>query len=360
MQSDDVCRLVAARAGAGSPCALAVVLATSGSTPRKAGAKAVIDIDGTIHGTVGGGAVEAETQRRAIEAIRRLRPEVFDFQLHGTDAAADQPICGGQMRILVDPRIGVHADACRQAAAAVNARQRGLLVTTVRTSPAAIDVTVQWLAVGFADAPNLPEEVLRSAAAGQSPQAFVQDLADGRHVDTLVEAILPPLLLIAGGGHVGQSLAALASQAGYAVAVLDDRAEFLAPGLYPTGVERRCGDIARMLADWPADSDLYVAIVTRDHRHDEAALAACLERQRRGRPAAYLGMIGSRRKVAALRADLLRSGAASEAELARVHAPIGLDIGAQTVEEIAVSIVAQLIAVRRTGASPNWGPEASP
>jgi xanthine dehydrogenase accessory factor len=112
-------------------------------------------------------------------------------------------------------------------------------------------------------------------------------------------------------------------------------------------VAARCGDIATELAALPIAGDTYVVIVTRGHEHDQRALAACLRR-----PAAYVGMIGSRRKVALIRKDLLESGAATEEELARIYAPIGLDIGAETVPEIATSIVAQLVAVRRKGSSP--------
>ena len=112
-------------------------------------------------------------------------------------------------------------------------------------------------------------------------------------------------------------------------------------------VTTRCGGIGQEVARFPFGADTYVVIVTRGHQHDADALAACLRR-----PAAYVGMIGSRQKVAMMRTEFIESGRATPAELDRVYAPIGLDIGSVTVPEIATSVVAQLIAVRRKGTSP--------
>lgn len=181
--------------------------------------------------------------------------------------------------------------------------------------------------------------------APSPPEGDEVRLERAEGVQVLVEPVTPPpLLLIAGGGHVGQALARQGALVGFDVLVVDDRSEFTDPALFGPGVRTRCGDIARELARFPVAADTYIAIVTRGHQHDRAALAACIRS-----PAAYIRMIGSRRKVAMVRQDLLESGAATEAELGRVCAPIGLDIGAETVPEIAASIVAELIAVRRGG-----------
>jgi xanthine dehydrogenase accessory factor len=126
------------------------------------------------------------------------------------------------------------------------------------------------------------------------------------------------------------------------VLVIDDRPEFADPALFAAGVRTRCGRLADEQATLPLDADTYVVIVTRGHQHDAEALAACIHA-----PVAYLGMIGSRRKVALVRQSFLEDGLATAAELDRVFAPIGLPIGAVSVPEIAVSIAAQLIAVRR-------------
>jgi xanthine dehydrogenase accessory factor len=162
-------------------------------------------------------------------------------------------------------------------------------------------------------------------------------------MEVLVQPVIPkPILLIVGGGHVGQALARQAVLIGFDVTVIDDRPDFTNPALFPKEVTTLCGDIAKKVNDFPIARDTYIVIVTRGHKHDAEALKACIHA-----PAAYIGMIGSKRKVAMIRKSLVESGVATEDEFDRVFAPIGLDIGAVTVPEIATSIVAQLIAVRR-------------
>jgi xanthine dehydrogenase accessory factor len=348
----DIHRAILELAESGKAFAAAIVLKDEGSTPRKAGTKALIEADGSIRGTIGGGKVEAETQRLALESIRNGRPAVFDFELEGAGTEDDQPICGGSMRILIDPA-AARCVAYAEAVEAERLRRRGVLLTSVRQAASAPEVAVLWFPedaipadIGFPGG-----SAIRDALERQTPEFLAQDEPHaGAQLQVLIEPLVPPpLLLIAGGGHIGQALALQASLVGFAVTVLDDRPEFTAPGLYPAGVATRCGDIARELAEFTIAADTFVAIVTRGHQHDRAALAACIRK-----PAAYIGMIGSRRKVALIRKDLLDSGDATEEEFARVYAPIGLDIGAETVPEIAASIVAQLIAVCRRGASPRF------
>jgi len=349
----EIHRAIVAFADGGKAFAAAVVLRAEGSTPRKAGTKALIEPDGSIHGTVGGGKVEAETQRLAVEAIRTGRAIVFDFALEGGGPEDDQPICGGSMRILIDPRAAAHRAAYAAAVEAERLRRRGVLLTSVRLAGTAPEVAVQWLAEDAvpADIGFPGSSAIRAALERQTPEFLVQDAPQAeQQLQVLVEPLVPPpLLVIAGGGHIGQALALQAGLVGFAVTVLDDRHEFTDPALYPEGVVARRCDIAGELAGLPIAADTFVAIVTRGHQHDRAALAACIRK-----PAAYIGMIGSRRKVALIRKDLLESGDATEEQFDRVYAPIGLDIGAETVPEIAASIVAQLIAVCRRGAAPRF------
>lgn len=175
-------------------------------------------------------------------------------------------------------------------------------------------------------------------------------------MERLIEPIVPdPRLLIVGGGHIGRALAAEAFRLGFETTVLDDRPECTDAALHPNGVATRCGGIAEEVGSFPIGPDTYIAIVTRGHRHDAEALAACVRS-----PAAYIGMIGSRRKVALLFEELIRSGRATAEELDRVCAPIGLDLGAVTVPEIAVSIAAQLVSVRRRGTAPRFDGRRAP
>jgi xanthine dehydrogenase accessory factor len=329
----------------GGGLAAALVLSTQGSTPQRAGARAVVEQSGRLWGTVGGGAVEAEVQRMAAEACQSQRPRLLDFEMNGHDAADEGAICGGRMRVLVDPTVGRHRSCFSQAAAALADRRRGCLLTRIRTLPE-VEVEVQWLTEDSpSEAGTFPGgDAIRSCLESGCPERFVADAqASAGGEEVFVEPVLPsPLLVIAGGGHVGQAVALEALRVGFDVTVIDDRPEFAAAALFPPGVRVLCGAIPEQIDICRLDEDSYIVLVTRGHRHDAQALAACIHRR-----LAYLGMIGSRRKVALIRKQFLETGLATEAEFDRVRAPIGLEIGAITVPEIAVSIVAQLIAVRR-------------
>lgn len=340
----EIHRQIVEHIDSGRPFAVALVLKADGSTPCNAGAKAVIEDSGAIRGTVGGGQVEAEALRRAPEVCASGRPLVLDFNLGGASAQADGPICGGAMRMLLDPTAAANRAAYVRAAEAVRQRRRGLLLTALRHADAS-RVTVRWFAEDAIPAePGFPgAEAVRACLSGEEPELFVDE---ERGEEVLVEPVVPPpLLLIAGGGHIGQALARQAALVGFDVTVIDDRPEFTDPALFPEGVRTRCGPVDEEVAACGVGPETYVVIVTRGHKCDAEALAACIHS-----PAAYIGMIGSRRKVAMLRRDFLESGLATEVELARLYAPIGLDIGALTVPEIAASIVAELIDVRRRGA----------
>ncbi len=150
-------------------------------------------------------------------------------------------------------------------------------------------------------------------------------------------------LVIAGGGHIAVELAALGAQLGFRVLVMEDRAEFVDPTRFAPGIETRLVDFARAFEGVPLDASTYLVLVTRGHEHDLDCLRRVLAA---GARPAYVGLIGSRRRVRAAFLALRRAGVA-DAELARLYAPIGLAVGAETPAEIAVSIAAELIAVRR-------------
>lgn len=341
---------------AGRSFALATILRAEGSTPRKAGVRAIIDETGGIWGTLGGGAVEAEAQRRAVEVCKSKQTIVFELALEGACRSDDAPICGGNMRILVDATVEKDRGSYAQAAQAVRpaaAGRCGVLLTTV-CAGAETEVAVRWVpreAIG-AEASFPGGEAIRSCLGREEARLFVQPAAadsggDGQEVNTAVEVLVEPvismpMLLIVGGGHIGQALARQAMLVGFDVVVLDDRPEFTDPALFPEGAATRCGDIRKEVEAFPVERDTHIVVVTRGHKYDAEALEACIHA-----PAAYIGMIGSKRKVGLMHKDFVESGLATEEEFGRVFAPVGLDIGAVTVPEIAASIVAQLIAVRR-------------
>ena len=192
---------------------------------------------------------------------------------------------------------------------------------------------------------------------------FAEDtgLVCGGQMEVFIEPLeAPPALYVFGAGHVGFYVARLASEAGFEVHVVDDRAAFANRERFPGAAEVVVDDIPAWLAATTLPSSAYAVIVTRGHRHDLDALQALANR-----PLRYLGLIGSRAKVARIYEQLLAQGQTTLEDLSHVHAPIGLDIGAVTPQEIAVSIVAELVAVRRgratalADASLRWMPRVS-
>ena len=343
--SIDVNRKIVEFIDSGRSFAVALILKVEGSTPRKAGVKAVIDETGKIWGTLGGGQVEAEAQRRAVEVCKSKHPVVFDMNLYGADRADDVPICGGSMRLLIDPTAAKDRSSYAQVAEAILQRHRGVMLTIVRSAEHT-EVQSQWfpqkdipLEAAFPGTDNV-----RSCLACERPQFFAESSENPKvFTEVLVEPVIPkPLLVIAGGGHIGQALALQASLVGFDITVIDDRSEFTDPALFPEGTTTCDGDIPKLITAQSIAGDTYIVLVTRGHKLDAESLEACIHT-----PAAYIGMIGSKRKVALIRKNFVESGLASEEEFDRVHAPIGLDIGAVTVPEIAASITAELIAVRR-------------
>jgi xanthine dehydrogenase accessory factor len=153
----------------------------------------------------------------------------------------------------------------------------------------------------------------------------------------------PARLLVIGGGHIGKALAVIGDLCGFAVEVVDDRPEYANRERFPEAERITCGRFEEVLADYPIDTGTHIVCVTRGHRHDETSLKMVVDS-----PAVYVGMIGSKRRVKAVLQHLVEDGASPE-HVARVRTPIGLDIGAETPEEIAVAIMAEIIMERRGG-----------
>ena len=282
----------------GERVALCAIVATRGSTPQPAGTMLCVDHAANITGTLGGGCTEADVRRRAHQLLSAGRSELLTFELDNDSGDRNGMICGGQL----DVAVAVLSEPAHQ--------------TTLRE---ALDL-------------------LRAGRSAMLP--FRVETASGR-VEYRVHLESLPSLLIAGAGHVAHVLANMMVPLGFRVTVVDDRGKYANSDRFPPPIEPIVGDIAETLGAWPIDANTYVVIVTRGHKHDEQALAAVVDR-----PARYLGMIGSKRKIAVIFDDLRRNGVSSE-RLARVHAPIGLDIGAVTAEEISLAIAAELVSVRR-------------
>ena len=170
--------------------------------------------------------------------------------------------------------------------------------------------------------------------------------AAGDVVEVLLEVVEPPSqLLIVGGGHIGRALGELGVLLGMSVAVIDDREDYASPERFPFADQVICGEIEAEVERFPVDANTYAVMVSRGHKQDEASLRCVV-----GRGAAYVGMIGSKRRTRTVLDHLLRDGFSEEA-VGSVFTPIGLDIGAETPEEIALAILAEIVLVRRGGAA---------
>ncbi len=242
---------------AGRSCALAVIVNASGSIPSYETAKMLVREDGSIVGTVGGGAGEAAVIREAKEALASGRPKLIAFDLHENPRMDLGMVCGGSLNVFI-------------------------------------------------------------------------------------EAIRPaPVAYLFGAGHVGCLTAQAAKLARIQVEVIDDRPEFANKERFPDARAIHAGETEATLAALKPNSHALIFIATRGHASDARALRWAVDT-----PAAYIGLIGSRRKVQFVYSKLKLDGVSDE-QFARVHAPVGLDIGAETPEEIAISVVAEMVATIR-------------
>ncbi len=330
------------RLGRGERLALAVVLDARGSAPQKAGAAALFSARKLVDGTVGGGALEAAARRAATLALRTGDPLVFDRALGGKDLAEDEEVCGGKVKVLVDPRPDRHRSVFAALARSLANGRRGVLATMI--SPVAGGRAVvkrDWIEASSRS--SLDREIVAAFAHGKPGLSGVRVPGVAAEELLFIEPVFPPCrLVIAGAGHVGRAVARLGNFLEFEVTVIDDRRAFANRANLPDADRVICADIGAALRAMPVSRNTYIVIVTRGHRHDTEALRACI---RSG--AGYIGMIGSRSKIALQREEFIRRRWATAAVFDRVHAPVGLPIRSKTVPEIAVSVAAELVLARR-------------
>lgn len=333
------------------PCALAIVIEAVGSAPQRCGAKLLVLEDGSAMGTVGGGMVEAQAIEAAKECMNMRSSCVL---IPHTSAVGEKQAlhCGGRMSILIDGCLEKHSDAIRMLIETMDERGKGCLAVHMSFEGAEL-VNHMWvfikphmgdyLCIGDegATGEGLCELLTVIRSAGENiARPYLERPLEGRWV--YVEPIAPPLkLVVVGAGHVGKCVAQIGSLVGLEVIVIDDRAEFACEDNLPFADAIICDDIVNALNSLSIDERTFVVIVARSHELDERALEACLNTK-----AGYIGMMGSRLKVRRIFNSLLAKGI-EERQLERVRAPVGMRIGAVTPMELAVSIIAEVIASYR-------------
>ena len=305
----------------GARAALATVIETWGSAPRPVGSQLAISGDAEIVGSVSGGCVEGAVVAEALEALDDGEPRVLEYGVSDAEAFAVGLACGGRIRVLVEP-IGVGQGLPVDLLAALVTARAARTPTVLAVRPG--DGGERRLVTG-------PDDPLWPAAA----EALVADRS-GFADDWFLGVHNPPLrMAVVGAVHIAQALVPMAGLAGYDVLVVDPREAFATPARFPD---------AALVHDWPdaalaafgLDTRTAVVTLTHDPKLDDPAIEAAL-----AAPVFYLGCLGSSR-THAKRVERLKAAGFGDAEIARIHAPIGADIGAQSPAEIAVAILAEL------------------
>jgi len=330
----------------GESFAVATIFDKSGSAPRTEGAKMVVLADGSIKGTIGGGRLEASAIDLAREMIPARKTVIHSFNLTSKDAAGSDMICGGSGEILldfIDARDYNNLKIYNEAAEIVSNCTKGWLVTVLGKTTENTGISRQQCLIkpdktliGKVDCdPYLLEKLI----AGPAKITLHSEAFDEHRF--LVEPLRQGgTVYIFGAGHVSQKIAPLSESVGFKTIVLDDRADYANRDRFPDPIEIRVIDSFKKLPELAIDGDSYLVIVSRGHLYDRDILEQVLRSN-----AAYIGMIGSRSKRDLVYEEIISHGFKKE-ELERVHSPIGTNIGAETPEELGVSIVGELIKVR--------------
>jgi xanthine dehydrogenase accessory factor len=336
-------------------CVLATLISRVGSAPRAVGAKYLIKEDGTSLGSIGGGCVEAEVWQEAQKVVAKQEGRILHFELTSEQLAEGGLVCGGNIDIFLEP---LKEDFVNIYQEAVRMRQTGgsaILATLILVDgnfPKGGGSKVLLKTSGERVGSILGGAELEKRVLGEGEEVLREKKhkvlaldSENRKMEILLEPVFSePTVYVFGGGHVSEQVAPLAKKVHFKVVVIDDREIFANRERFPDADEVIVSEFERCFDRLNIGDSSYIVIVTRGHLYDGFVLEQAIKTNAR-----YIGMIGSRKKIQTLYRSLTKKGIAKE-NLGRVHAPIGIDINSETPEEIAVSIVAELIKVR--GESP--------
>jgi xanthine dehydrogenase accessory factor len=333
--------------GATGKVAVATLVNTRGTTPRKEGAKMVVGEHGDILGSVTiGGCVDAQVLEESADVLTSMRPRLLELNLGDEEAWEIGLTCGGTIEVFVEPLAMGTGDDNTALYERVRAHAaqggRGAVVTRLEGPPAKLVVLDSGERLGtFGDA-FLDDRFAAEARAlieqGMSRTVFLEN------VRAFVEIFAPPaLLLIVGGSHVAMPLTSLAKVLGYRTVVLDGRPRFATRERFPDADEVKVGIPSELVREYPLIPSAALVLVAHDYKYDLPVLKHAL-----ATGVGYIGMLGSRRRGDAI-LKLLREDGVDDASLARVRVPIGLDLGARSAPEIALAVLAEIQAVRGGG-----------
>lgn len=325
------------------PVVLVSIVDVQGSSPRHRGAKMVVIEDGQGHGTIGGSLFEAQTIEEAKDVLTTHRSKIIDFDLANDGRDSIGMICGGKAKVLLDyiPATKENIELFRcwyDKTIAGDSFYFLTHVSTIKGKTSISNRSLQFHNGQIFGHSFLPVAQLKKLQAELSNISITTIVPMG-DASVVVDPIRNlKILYCFGAGHVAMPTAHIAATVGFRVVVIDDRAEFASTERFPDA-EQVCviRDYSKALKGLEIDKDSFIVIMTRGHRYDRVVLEQALKTE-----AGYVGMISSRQKRDVIYQALLAKGITKQ-ELERIHSPIGIDIGSETPEEIAVSIVAELI-----------------
>jgi xanthine dehydrogenase accessory factor len=344
--SEFIARTILELLGKGTPLVLISIVSQAGSSPRHSGSKMVVDTSGKSYGTIGGSLLEATAIREAQSAAKSRRSKLLEFSLAGKDAQAQGMICGGTTRLLLDYIAATPENRgfFQDWRSAVVAGKDFFFLTHFKETAQGIEICGHSLYFSdgrFTGNCNLsePDQLVIKEEAHWISQTAIVEVNDTKAVLDPIRRLITVYCF--GAGHVAVPTAHIAALCGFRVVVFDDRADFANRERFPEADSIRViQDFNRALEGLEIDADSFIVILTRGHKFDREVLEQSLKTR-----AGYIGMISSRRKREVIYKTLMDTGV-TQAALDKVHSPIGISIGGETPEEIAVSIVAELIKVR--------------
>lgn len=326
----------------GQPFVVVSIVEKSGSAPRKTGARMIVKQDLSISGTIGGGRLEAEAIAQAKVVLDEKSSRVTAFELTGKDASEMEMICGGTGKLLmvyVDPQSEDQLNLLEALSDCEKENKGGWLLTAIDAEGKArqymmaengkiVRSTLPFTPCTFTEQKGI-EQCLRDYETMLGQKLYAEKIE--KRFD----------LYLFGAGHVAQRVAPIAESVGFNTIVIDDRMAYGNLERFPNSKIILVPSLESALPDLPIDKRSYVAIMTRGHLQDKDILCQMLKYS-----PGYIGMIGSKRKRDLIYKSLIENEGYSAPDFDRVHCPIGIDISAESPEEIAISIVAELIRVR--------------
>ncbi|MEA2110363.1 MAG: XdhC/CoxI family protein [Pseudomonadota bacterium] len=323
--------------------AICTIIDKHGSVPRGIGTRMLVRTDGSIEGTIGGGIGEHEIITQARQAINKSESLVVETSLAGEQGLDSPAICGGWFQTLINYWSHDDRELAEKITLALGNSDPVTLLEVVSSNDPDYPTGAKLLLD-----PKSRNTLAESGISGTGDKLTSAWLAEQKtgilqlcECKVLVTPLAPPAkMVVFGAGHLAVPLVEMASWCGFEITVIDDRQEFACPDRFPRAAKVLVAPMENIRELELSSVTTYFILITREHRHDDLLL-----RQLLGTPYAYLGMIGSRRRTSKVKERLINDGFPMT-EIKALHAPIGVEINAQTPEEIAISIMAEVIAVK--------------